>query len=156
MGTMTENIIGKGGSTMDVKLSTDKTVFRLLVKDLGYKGEGDRTLAGRAYFKDRNGERIFYHSEIADKFKGRGIGRILVEESLKKTQEYGKVVVPICPIYVKFLQEDGEKWKETGLKFREATEADRELVAEDLKAAEANEEDPDKREDWKKGQPASK
>lgn len=77
---MTENIIGKGGSTMDVKLSTDKTVFRLLVKDLGYKGEGDRTLAGRAYFKDYNGERIFYHSEIADKFKGRGIGRILVEE----------------------------------------------------------------------------
>lgn len=57
-------------------------------------------VAGFAQFLDRDDRRIFFHTEIAEEFGGRGLAGQVVEEAVTATRAEGRTVVPVCP-YVK-------------------------------------------------------
>jgi predicted GNAT family acetyltransferase len=48
----------------------------------------------------RDGDRIvFLHTEVDDRFEGRGVGSALVRRSLEAARAAGRTVVPRCPFY---------------------------------------------------------
>jgi predicted GNAT family acetyltransferase len=64
--------------------------------------DGER--AGLVAYVDTEGQRIFYHTEIDEKFGGRGLAGTLVTEALTDTRPTGKRVVAVCPYVAKFVQ----------------------------------------------------
>ena len=44
---------------------------------------------GLAEFADRDGQRVFIHTEVADGFEGRGLATILIAEALQATRDAG-------------------------------------------------------------------
>jgi predicted GNAT family acetyltransferase len=51
---------------------------------------------GLADFIDRDGRRIFPHTEIQPAYEGRGLATILVEAALQATRDAGLRIVPTC------------------------------------------------------------
>ncbi|MGH3725595.1 MAG: GNAT family N-acetyltransferase [Mycobacterium sp.] len=47
--------------------------------------------------------RIFYHTEIDEKFGGRGLAGTLVQSALTVTRETGRRIIPVCPYVRKFV-----------------------------------------------------
>lgn len=47
--------------------------------------------------------RIFYHTEIDEKFGGRGFAGTLVQSALTSTRPTGRRIVPVCPYVRKFV-----------------------------------------------------
>ncbi|WP_078308332.1 MULTISPECIES: GNAT family N-acetyltransferase [unclassified Mycobacterium] len=47
--------------------------------------------------------RIFYHTEIDEKFGGRGLAGTLVQSALTSTRSTGRRIVPVCPYVRKFV-----------------------------------------------------
>ncbi|TQF74888.1 N-acetyltransferase [Rhodococcus spelaei] len=83
----------------------DSTAQSPTVRDAGHRYEvrlGDE-LAGFTEYLDRDGQRIFFHTEIDDRFAGRGLAGILVHDALTATVAAGKRIVPICPYVAKYL-----------------------------------------------------
>jgi predicted GNAT family acetyltransferase len=75
------------------------------VRDAGHRYEirlGD-DLAGFTEYLDEDGRRIFFHTEIDDRFSGQGLAGILVHEALTATVAAGKRIVPICPYVANYL-----------------------------------------------------
>ncbi len=60
-------------------------------------------LAGFTEFRDRDDQRIFFHTEIAEAFQGKGLSSLLIEHALTHTREDGKRVVPVCPAVARYL-----------------------------------------------------
>lgn len=58
--------------------------------------EGQRV--GVSQFADRDGQRVFYHTEVDDEFEGRGLATILVGEALTTTRAAGLRIVPVCKL----------------------------------------------------------
>ncbi|SRR5690625_3569085 len=54
------------------------------------------------YRDDDNGRRIFFHTEIGERFGGRGLAGRLVDQALTDTRDAGLRVVPVCPFVKKF------------------------------------------------------
>lgn len=75
--------------TVEVQLAAERGRYEISVN-----GE----LAGFAQFVDREDRRIFFHTEVAKPFGGRGLGKRLVHEALEGTVEEGKKVVPVCKL----------------------------------------------------------
>ena len=91
----------------------------------------DLTVAGHAYFltgPDAETERIFHHTVVDEQFGCRGLSKFLVAEALDDSRERGVTVVPVCPLFVKKLQETGDEYIALGGKFRNATGADIDIV----------------------------
>lgn len=66
------------------------------------------SMAGFTQFLDRDGRRIFFHTEIGEEFGGRGLAGIVVEEAITATREEGLTVVPVCPYVAKWLTKHPE------------------------------------------------
>ncbi|MCK9873901.1 GNAT family N-acetyltransferase [Nocardiopsis dassonvillei] len=93
----------------------------------------DGTPAGRADFVDppRNpGERVFFHTEVAPEFGGRGLAGLLVVEALADSARGNLTVVPVCPLFAKHLREHGDEYTAGGGRFRRPRPADLALVEE--------------------------
>jgi predicted GNAT family acetyltransferase len=60
-------------------------------------------LAGFTEFRDRDPQRVFIHTEIAEAFQGKGLSSVLIEHALTHTREDGKRVVPVCPAVARYL-----------------------------------------------------
>ncbi|MEU1214557.1 GNAT family N-acetyltransferase [Streptomyces sp. NPDC005791] len=84
--------------------------------------------AGFTAYRDRDGQRVFFHTEIDDAFAGQGLASVLVQEALTHVRASGKRLVPVCPYVAKFLKKHEEfaditdpvtpevlKWLETTL-----------------------------------------
>ncbi|MFC3996725.1 GNAT family N-acetyltransferase [Nocardiopsis sediminis] len=87
----------------------------------------DGTLAGRAAFVDppgADGERIFFHTEIAEEFGGRGLAGLLVREALADSIRKDLTVVPVCPLFRSHLDKHGEAYAAEGGRFRRPRPAD--------------------------------
>jgi predicted GNAT family acetyltransferase len=63
----------------------------------------DGETVGFAEFADRNGQRIFVHTEVADDFEGRGLATILVNEALQATRDAGLRIVAVCPMVAAYI-----------------------------------------------------
>jgi predicted GNAT family acetyltransferase len=59
---------------------------------------------GSAFFAERGNQRVFYHTEVADEFEGRGLATILVQEALAATRADGLRVVAVCPLVAAFVR----------------------------------------------------
>ncbi|WP_344680260.1 GNAT family N-acetyltransferase [Saccharopolyspora taberi] len=60
-------------------------------------------LAGFTEYVDRDGQRIFYHTEVDPGFAGQGLGGVLVAEALAGTRAAGMRVVPVCPFVARYV-----------------------------------------------------
>jgi predicted GNAT family acetyltransferase len=91
-------------------MPTDKTGAEATVS----AAEGKYTIAvdgetvGLAAVADRGEQRVFYHTEVEERFGGRGLATILVAEALEATRADGKRVVPVCPMVAAFIKKHPE------------------------------------------------
>ncbi len=63
---------------------------------------------GFTEYADRDGRRIFPHTEVADEFGGRGLATILVSEALQATRDAGLRIVAVCPLVTGFVAKHPE------------------------------------------------
>jgi hypothetical protein len=68
----------------------------------------DGTTVGLADFVDRDGRRIFPHTEVNPAFRGRGLATILVAEALHATREAGLRIVPACSMVADYIDRHPE------------------------------------------------
>jgi predicted GNAT family acetyltransferase len=86
-------------------MTTDKTGADTAVRPeddrftIGVEGQ----TVGSAYFADRDGTRVFYHTEVDDEYEGRGLATILVGEALSATKDAGMRIVPVCELVAAYL-----------------------------------------------------
>ncbi len=91
-------------------MTTDKTGAETSVRLDGDRftiGVDGQTV-GTAYFADRGGTRVFYHTEVDDKCQGRGLATILVGEALAATHNAGMRIVPICDVVAGYIDKHPE------------------------------------------------
>lgn len=120
---MSKTFEDKTGAEVTVSLNESTQAYEVAV--------ADGTVAGSAFFlpgPDAETERIFYHTVVDEQFGGRGLSKFLVSEALDDSRERGVTVVPVCPLFVKKLQEAGDDYIAQGGKFRNATGADIDIV----------------------------
>ncbi|MGP4087373.1 GNAT family N-acetyltransferase [Streptomyces sp. KR55] len=68
----------------------------------------DDKTAGLTAYRDRDDQRVFYHTEVDDAFAGQGLASILVQQALTDVRSSGKRIVPVCPYVAKFLKKHEE------------------------------------------------
>ncbi|MEW1638147.1 GNAT family N-acetyltransferase [Streptomyces sp. NPDC093801] len=59
--------------------------------------------AGLTAYRDREDQRVFFHTEIDDAHSGQGLAAILVAQALTDVRACGMRIVPVCPYVAKFL-----------------------------------------------------
>ena len=69
---------------------------------------------GLADFYDRDGVRVFPHTEVDPRYQGRGLATILVREALTATRAAGLRVVPQCWMVAEFIEKNPEFADMTG------------------------------------------
>ncbi|WP_305094257.1 GNAT family N-acetyltransferase [Prescottella sp. R16] len=60
--------------------------------------------AGFTQFVDDGARRIFFHTEIDERFAGRGLASTLIRAALADTTTHGKRIVPLCPFVAGFVE----------------------------------------------------
>lgn len=60
-------------------------------------------LAGFAEYRDHAGQRIFHHTEIGDRFGGKGLASKLIRAALTETSGAGLRIVPVCPFVARYV-----------------------------------------------------
>jgi predicted GNAT family acetyltransferase len=68
----------------------------------------DGQKVGFTEYVDRDGQRIFPHTEVLDEFGGRGLATILVDEALQATRDAGLRIVAVCPMVAGFVEKHQE------------------------------------------------
>jgi predicted GNAT family acetyltransferase len=68
----------------------------------------DGQKVGFTEYADRDGQRIFPHTEVRDEFEGRGLATILVTEALQSTRDAGLRIIAICPLVAAFVKKHHE------------------------------------------------
>jgi predicted GNAT family acetyltransferase len=79
--------------------ATDKHRYEITV---------DGRAAGFTEYRDRDAQRVFFHTVVDEAFAGQGLGSVLVRHALADVREAGKRVVPVCPFVATFLQRHDE------------------------------------------------
>lgn len=64
--------------------------------------------AGFTQFVDRDGQRVFFHTEVDGDFEGRGLGTIVVGEAVDATRDAGLHIVPVCELVANYLDNHSE------------------------------------------------
>jgi predicted GNAT family acetyltransferase len=68
----------------------------------------DDQKVGFTEYADRDGQRIFPHTEVREEFGGRGLGTIVIGEALQATRDAGLRIVAICPMVAAFVKKHHE------------------------------------------------
>jgi predicted GNAT family acetyltransferase len=78
--------------------------------DLRYRYEilVDGRLAGFTEYRDRDAQRVFFHTETDEAFAGQGLASVLVQQALSDARTSGMRIVPVCPYVARFLQKHDE------------------------------------------------
>ncbi len=74
----------------------------------GYEIRVDDELAGVTEFRDRGNQRVFFHTEIAKAFQGKGMSSVLIAGALDDTRAADMRAVPVCPAVAAYLDKHGE------------------------------------------------
>jgi predicted GNAT family acetyltransferase len=61
-------------------------------------------VAGFTEFVERERQRIFFHTEIDQAHRSKGLSSVLIEQALTDTREAGLRVVPVCPAVAAYLE----------------------------------------------------
>jgi uncharacterized protein len=87
-------------------MATDKTGAQTTVRpaDGKYTIAIDGETVGLTAVADRDNQRVFYHTEIDERYGGRGLANILVREALAATRSDGKHVVAVCEMVAAFIK----------------------------------------------------
>jgi uncharacterized protein len=64
----------------------------------------DGELAGHTVYQGTGQVQPFVHTEIDDRFGGRGLGSVLIREALNSVRARGGQVLPYCPFVKSFIQ----------------------------------------------------
>ena len=73
-----------------------------------YEIRVDGELAGFTEFRDRDAQRVFFHTEIAEAFQGKGLSSTLIGHALTRTREDGRRIVGVCPAVARHLAKHDE------------------------------------------------
>ncbi len=73
-----------------------------------YVADVDGERAGKAEYRNRDGSRIFRHTEVDDRFSGAGVGTKLVRYALDDVRDSGGTVVPLCPFFAAYIKRHPE------------------------------------------------
>ncbi|CDP86816.1 acetyltransferase [Mycolicibacterium farcinogenes] len=84
--------------------SEDMAEVRNIPEARHYEITVDGEHAGLAAYTDSGDQRIFYHTEIDDKFGGQGLAGELVSAALTDARAAGKRLVAVCPYVAKYVQ----------------------------------------------------
>ena len=76
-----------------------------------YEARVDGRLAGFAMYRDDDGHRTFFHTEVDPSHEGEGVGRQLVTVALGDMRERGIAVVPMCPFFASVIRRNPE-WQD--------------------------------------------
>lgn len=68
----------------------------------------DGKTVGLTAFADRDGQRVFYHTEVDDAFGGRGLASLVIAEALAATRAEGLRIVPVCPTVAAYVRKHHE------------------------------------------------
>lgn len=89
----TVTLTDKTGASVTVDKDTDRFSIAVEGKPVGLTA-----------FGDRDGQRVFYHTEVDDAFGGRGLGTIVIAEALAATRAEGLRIVPVCPMVAAYVR----------------------------------------------------
>jgi len=89
--------IDKTGAQTKVRLDGDRFTIGI-----------DGKTVGSAYFADRDGTRVFYHTEVESEYEGRGLATILVGEALEATRNAGMRTVATCGVVAGYIEKHPE------------------------------------------------
>ncbi|MFC8042406.1 GNAT family N-acetyltransferase [Nocardia sp. NPDC057353] len=64
--------------------------------------------AGFAAYQERGDETVFTHTEIDDKFGGKGLGKALAKFAIEDTIARNRVIRPLCPFIKAYLDKNAE------------------------------------------------
>ncbi|MGV0837132.1 GNAT family N-acetyltransferase [Mycolicibacterium thermoresistibile] len=91
-------------------MTTDKTGAPTTVES----GQDEFTIAvegqqvGTAEYLEREGQRIFTHTNVDSEFEERGLATILIGEALQRTRDAGLRIVAVCPMVDNYLGKHDE------------------------------------------------
>ncbi|MFY7066617.1 GNAT family N-acetyltransferase [Nocardiopsis changdeensis] len=69
----------------------------------------DGEVVGFTKFVDADDRRrVFFHTEIDERFSGRGLAGTLVAEALAETRSLGLGIVPVCPYVARYVERHHE------------------------------------------------
>jgi uncharacterized protein len=71
----------------------------------------DGDVAGFATYEVREGRRHFLHTEVDDRFEGRGVGSALARGALSRARAAGQPIVPRCPFIAGYIDKHPE-WQD--------------------------------------------
>lgn len=92
------------------KTGVPVTVERDPVREAYEIRDATGEVAGHAHFRERDGERIFHHTVIDERFGGRGLGTALVRGAVEGTRDEGLPVVAECSMVRGFLEKNDEEF----------------------------------------------
>ena len=65
-------------------------------------------VVGLTAYDERDGQRVFFHTEVDDAVGGRGLATALIGEALNRTRAQGLRIVPVCPTVTAYVKEHPE------------------------------------------------
>ena len=68
----------------------------------------DGEKAGLTEYRDRDGQWVFFHTEVDDRFAGQGLASVLVTEAVADVRANGLRVVPVCPYWAKWVEKHAD------------------------------------------------
>lgn len=86
-------------------MTTDKTgaPTEVTAESDRYTIAVDGKRVGLTEFADRDGQRIFTHTEVDDAYGGRGLATILIGEALQNARNAGRRIVPVCEMVASYV-----------------------------------------------------
>lgn len=63
---------------------------------------------GFAAFRERDGQRVFHHTEVDQAFGGRGLATALIAEALAATRAEGLRIVAVCEMVAAYVKKHHE------------------------------------------------
>ena len=87
----------KTGAETTVSFYTDRFTIAVEGKSVGF-----------TEFADRDGQRVFIHTEVDDEYAGRGLATILVGQALTETTDAGMRIVPVCELVANYVDKHDE------------------------------------------------
>lgn len=84
---------------IEVKDNADESRYEIHV---------DGELAGFTQYRQRPAGLAFIHTEIDDRFEGRGLGSKLVSHALDDARKRGLAVLPLCPFVRSYIERHPE------------------------------------------------